>query len=131
MGLTGRYDFKGIQKAGRALINSIVIGTSWGAALLASPFKPAWDVFLDFILNYFANRGLIVFNVTAVIVDGKIDEAKLTSSLNSAFERLKIGRDKITPEEGAKIDAEVTEAFDQFADVPMADGVSDVPGKTL
>jgi hypothetical protein len=131
LGLTGRYDFKGIQKAGERLIDALLAGTGWGAWLLASPFMPAIRVIEGLLINYLTNRGLIIIDVAAVIVNGKIDEARLTSALNSAFEKLKVGRDKITPAEGAKIDAETTEAFDEFADVPMANGVSNVPGKTL
>lgn len=131
MGLTGRYDFKGIQKAGERLIDALLVGTTWGAWLVASPFMPAVRIIEGLLINYLTNRGLIIIDVAGVLINGKIDEAKLTDALNSAFDKLKVGRDKITPAEGAKIDAETTAAFDQFADVPMADGVSNVPGKTL
>lgn len=131
MGLTGRYDFKGIQKATGALIDALIAGTGWGAWILASPFRPIIAAIRDLVVNFLVNRGLIVIDVAAVLVNGKINESKLTDALNSAFEKLKVGRDKITPEEGAKIDAETTEAFDQFADVPMADGVSNLPGPSV
>lgn len=118
MGLTGRYDFKGIQKAGRAAIDAILTGTTWGVWLLKSPFKGAVDAIEDAAINWLTNRGLIWINVGAVLIDGKVDEDKLNSALDSAFDKLKIGRDKITPEQGAKIDAETDVAFDKFADVP-------------
>lgn len=130
MGLTGRYDFKGIQKAMERLIDALLAGTAWGAWLVASPFKPAVDALEGLIINWLANRGLIVIDVGLVLIDGKVSQGKLDAALDSAFEKLKVGRDKITPAQGAKIDADTTKAFDEFADIPMS-GVSNVPGKTI
>lgn len=130
MGLTGRYNFPGIQKAVRKAVDVLIAGTTWGAWIIASPFKPAIDAVEDLLINYLTNRGLIVINVGDVMVEGKINQIKLDNALDSAFEKLKVGRDKITPEEGAKIDAETDAAFDQFADVnasdPNGDGVSNL-----
>lgn len=131
MGLTGRYDFSGIQKAAKAGIRLAIAGTGWGAALLASPFYFLVDLVEGLAVNWLANRGLIVFNVGDVLVDGVISEAKLTNALNKAFDKMKVGRENITPAEGAKIDAETTEVFDEFADLPMANGVQHVPDKTI
>lgn len=127
MGLTGRYDFKGIQKAGERLIDVLIAGTGWGAWLLASPFMPAVRMLEGLLINYLTNRGLIVIDVAAVLINGKIDEARLTSALNSAFEKLKVGHDKITPAEGAKIDAETDAAFDEFADVNATNSLRELP----
>ncbi len=121
MGLTGRYDFKGIQKAVRRVIELLAVSTTWGAWLIASPFKPAIDAIENLIINWLVNRGLIIIDIDLVMIDGKVNQSKLDSALDLAFEKLKVGRDKISPTEGAKIDAETTEAFDQFADVHAAD----------
>jgi hypothetical protein len=98
--------------------------------LVASPFKPAIDVIEDLVTNWLINRGLIVIDIGAVMIEGKVDQALLDNALDLAFEKLKVGRDKITPQEGSKIDAETTQAFDQFADIhstnPDNDGVPNV-----
>lgn len=126
MGLTGRYDFPGIQKAVRRSIELLAASTTFGAWLIASPFKPVIDAIENLIINWLVNRGLIIIDIGAVMVEGKVNQSKLDAALDAAFEKMKVGRDKITPEEGAKIDAETTQAFDQFADVNAtnADGNS-------
>jgi hypothetical protein len=135
MGLTGRYDFKGIQKAVRRVFDIFAATTSFGAWLVASPFKPAIDVIEDLVTNWLINRGLIVIDIGAVMIEGKVDQALLDNALDLAFEKLKVGRDKITPQEGSKIDAETTQAFDQFADIhstnPDNDGVPNVSSTPL
>lgn len=132
MGITGRYDFQGIQKAARFAIDAALATTGWGAAIIASPFKPVFDYIEGLAVNWLTNRGLIVIDVGAVLIDGKINQTKLDNALDSAFEKMKVGRDKITPAEGAKIDAETDAAFDQFADVNATnDGVSNLPGPAL
>ncbi len=130
MGLTGRYDFKGIQKAVRRTFEVLLASSSWGVWLLASPFKPAIDALENLCINWLVNRGLIIIDIGLVMVDGAINQSKLDNALDNAFEKLKVGRDKITPAEGAKIDAETTEAFDQFADV-HANGVSNVSSPSI
>lgn len=130
MGLTGRYNFPGIQKAVRAAITVLAASTTWGAWLIASPFQPVIAALEDLAINWLVNRGLIIIDVGAVMIEGKINQEKLDSALDAAFTRLQVGRDKISPEEGAKIDAETTQAFDQFADV-NASGVSNVPDPSI
>lgn len=88
---------------------------------------PAVRMLEGLLINYLTNRGLIVIDVAAVLINGKIDEARLTSALNSAFEKLKVGHDKITPAEGAKIDAETDAAFDEFADVNATNSLRELP----
>lgn len=117
MGLTGRYDFKGIQKAMGRLIDGLLIGTKWGAWLLASPFKPVIDKLRDMLVNYLANRGLIILNIGANIVDGVLDQKALDRALDEGIRKVMQGRDKITPAEGRAIDDKVREAFDKNADI--------------
>jgi hypothetical protein len=127
MGITGRYDFKGIQKALGALIDALVAGTSWGAWLLASPFAPVIRIVRDLLINFLANRGLIVLNVGAIMVDGAVDQSKLDTAMTDALNKMKIGRDKITPAQGKKIDDQVREAFDRDADVGATNGADSLP----
>ncbi len=132
MGITGRYDFKGIQRAARVAIDAILAGTSWGAWILASPFKPVIGAAEDLITNYLANQGLIILNIGAVIIDGAVDQAKLDAALSAGILKVRQGRDKITPTEGAKIDADVVQAFDNDADLGATNArVSDVSSASL
>jgi hypothetical protein len=128
MGLTGRYDFKNIQRAVGRLIDGVLAGTSWGAWLLASPFRPLIDIAKNLAINWLVNHGLIILNVGANIIDGKIDQDVLDQALTDALQKLQIGRDKITPEQGKAIDDEVIQAFDRDADINSANvGVPNVP----
>lgn len=126
MGITGRYDFTGIQKAMRAAISALIAGTAWGAWLLASPFMPAVNAVEDWATNWLANHGLIILNIGANIVDGKIDQAALDKALDAGIRRVMQGRDKISPAEGKAIDDEVRQAFDKDADVGAVDTSRDV-----
>lgn len=131
MSLTGRYDFKGIQKATGALIDSLIAGTGWGAWILASPFKPFIAAIRDLLVNFLANRGLIIINIGVNIVDGVLDQKALDSALEAGITKVMKGRDKITPAEGKKIDDEVRKAFDRDADLGADDGVSKFPGPPI
>ncbi len=117
MGITGRYNFPGIQKAAGAAIDALLAGTTWGAWILASPFKIVLAPLRDLIVNFLANRGLIILNIGANIVDGAVDQAKLDAALDAGIKRVMQGRDKITPQEGKKIDDDVRKAFDKDADL--------------
>jgi hypothetical protein len=135
MGITGRYNFTGIQKAVSVGINALLASTTWGAWILASPFRLILDQLEGLAVNWLANRGLIVLNIGAIMVDGSIDQTKLDSALNDALTKIQNGRDKITPAAGAAIDKEVADAFDQDADLGATDGdansVSNVSGSPL
>lgn len=132
MGLTGRYNFPGIQKAMGAVIDAALLGTSWGVWLLTSPFKPAIKFAEDWIVNWLANKGLIFLNVGVHIVDGVVDQKGLDNAIDEGLKRVMQGRDKITPAEGKAIDDKVREAFDKDADVDAVPsdpvGVSNLSG---
>lgn len=119
MGLTGRYDFKGIQKLAGRLIDGLLAGTAWGAWLLASPFKPVVNLVRDMLVNYMANKGLIILNIGVNIIDGVLDQKALDRALDDGIRRVMQGRDKITPLEGKAIDDRVRKAFDENADLDV------------
>ncbi len=127
MGITGRYNFPGIQKAMGVAIDALIAGTGWGAALLASPFMPIVQFFVNALDNYLANRGLILLNIGINIVDGVIDQRNLDEAIDAGIRRVMQGRDTITLAEGLAIDDEVRKAFDANADLG-ADGLSKLPG---
>lgn len=109
-----KYNFKGIATLGAAGLR---------AALALSPYT-AWflklgvvgDIILEFISNWLANKGLIVFNVGAIEIQGEIDQYKMDRALDKAFEEIRIkgGRDKLTPEQKKAIDDEVISAGRKF-----------------
>lgn len=120
MGLTGRYDFKGIQKLSIRGIELLLAATGWGAALLASPFRPVAEYVEEWIVNWLANHGLIILNVGVNIIDGELDQKAMDKALDDGIRRVMQGRDTITPEEGKAIDDKVRSAFDENADIGAA-----------
>jgi len=131
MGITGRYDFPGFQKAAKIAIDALLVGTTWGAWIVTSPFKIVIGPIEDLIVNFLVNRGLIILNVGAVIVDGSVDQAKLDAAVDAGIKKVMQGRDKITPAEGKKIDDEVRAAFDADADLGATDSVSKFSGPSV
>lgn len=131
MGISGRYDFKGIQKAIGTLVDGFLASTSWGAWILASAFKPVITAAENLLINYLTNRGLVILNLGDILVNGSVDQTKLDSAIDDALKKLQIGHDKITPAEGAEIDAEVVKAFDESADLGAPAGVQNVSGPSI
>lgn len=121
MGITGRYNFPGIQKAARLIIDGLIAGTGWGAAILASPFKPVLDYLIDLLDNYLANRGIILLNIGVNIIDGIVDQKAMDKALDDGIRKVMQGRDKITPKDGEAIDDKVRKEFDKNADVGASD----------
>jgi len=114
MGLSGKYDFKGIKQAGAAGLR---------LALAASPYT-AWllklSSFLDFVLEFFANwlanNGLVLLNVGANYVNGELDQKQMDSAMDEAISEIKNkgGKDKLTAQQKKEIDDEVIKAARKF-----------------
>lgn len=117
MGFTGRYNFPGIQKAMGLVIDGLLVATTWGAWILASPFRPAVKFLENSLTNFLANQGIIVINVGVNIIDGVLDQKALDTALDEGIRRVMQGRDKITPKDGEAIDDKVRKAFDANADL--------------
>lgn len=128
MGITGKYDFPGIQKAGVAAIKAALATTAWGLALIASPvfrfFEPVEDAVVGQIINWLANKGLIVLNLGAIIVNGEVDQVLFDKALDDGLKLVEKGRDKISAKQGKAIDDEVIKAARRFIDFGAAPGVS-------
>ncbi len=128
MGVTGKYNFPGIQKAGIAAIKALLATTGWGLAILANPFfkffEPAEDLILDWVINWMASQGLIVLNLGAIYVNGEIDQHLFDKALDEGLTKIELGRDKLSAEDGKKIDDDVIQAARRFIDFGAADGVS-------
>lgn len=69
---------------------------------------------LEAAIEWLTNKGLIVLNLTANIVNGEIDQAALDSAMEEGFKKIQQGRDKLTPEQGKAIDDAVIKAADKF-----------------
>lgn len=118
MGITGKYNFPGIQKAGIAAIEAVLASTSWGVSLVASPFykvlAPVEDWFLNWVINWMANKGLIVLNLGAIIVDGEVDQKLFDKALDDGLKLVEQGRDQISQAQGKAIDDDVIQAARRF-----------------
>lgn len=105
----------------KAAFDAIAAGTTWGAWLVTSPFAPVIGALEDAATNFLINRGLIVLNVGAVMVEGVVNQDLLDTAIDNALDKLKLGRNSVTPAQGAQIDADTTAAFDNFANVNATD----------
>lgn len=116
MGLTGKYDFKGIQKYGAMGLTMALASTSWGAFLVTKwGLKNITDVLLEWFVNWLANKGLLVLNLGAIYVEGEWDQKAFDSSIDEAFKQIQSSEGKLTPEQMKAIDDKVIEAFRKFA----------------
>ena len=110
MGISGKYDFKGIKKTGRL---------GFKGALASSPF--AWflkggaftDAVLDFATNWLANKGLIVMNVGAFYVNGELDQGALDKAIDIGIKAMENPDKKLTPQQMKEIDDAVIKAADK------------------
>lgn len=114
MPLSGKYDFQGIKKAGAAGLKVALASTTWGAALVKGPFHGTVNLLLEFVANWMANKGLVVFNLGAIIVNGKLDQFSFDKALEEGLNKVELGRDKISAEQGAQIDNAVIDAARKF-----------------
>lgn len=112
MGLTGKYSFPGIKKWGAKGISLALASTTWGASLAGSFLAPVLNVFLEQLVNWLANKGLIVVNIGAAFVEGEIDQKKFDSAIEEGLARLKTGN--LSDEEKKKIDQKVIDAIRKF-----------------
>lgn len=100
------------------------MGASLVRGALASSPKTAWllkfgsllDLVVEFILNWMANHGLLVFNVGFELLDGMVDQKKLDAQLRNAYEEIRVkgGREKLTAAQKKAIDDEVIKAARKF-----------------
>lgn len=115
MGITGRYDFKGIKEKGAKGIEAVIAATTWGASLIKIPFFGLIeDAFLQLAVNWLANRGLVVFNLADIVIDGELDQNTFDAVFDDGLRRLQVGRDKLTPAQGKAIDDAVRKAARKF-----------------
>lgn len=103
MALTGKYNFEGLKKLGAAALSSALAGTP------LVKFPSIANFIFEMFTNWLANKGLIVMNVGAYYVNGKLDVKGLTDAMVRGYEAVESGRE-LTPEEIKKIDDDVIAA---------------------
>lgn len=111
--MPGKYDFPGIKKAGTAAVEAVLAGTSWGAAIIGSPFKRIFLFAVGTIIEWAANKGLVIINLGAIYVNGEIDQSRFDKAMDSALEKVKVPG--LSEKQKEQIDDEVREAFRKFA----------------
>ncbi len=114
MGLTGKYDFKGIKKVGGAGIRVALSHSPYTAWILK--WGSLTTILTEALANWFANKGLVLFNLGAIYVEGEIDQEALDSEMDRAISeiQLKGGKNKLTAAERKAIDDGVIKAARKF-----------------
>ena len=129
MGLSGKYDFRGIKKMGAAGLRSALASTPQLAWSLAG--GRLTDLVLEFATNWLANKGLMLLNFGAIEVTGEIDQKNFDAAMDAAINEItkRGGRDALTPAQKKVIDDEVIRAARKFIVIGSGkpSGVSDIP----
>lgn len=112
---TGKYNFPGIKKAGAKALEAALGSTSWGAAIIASPFKFLINAAAEWFIEYLTNQGLVIVNLGAVVVEGELDQSKFDNAMDEALEKVKIPG--LSDAEKGAIDEKVRQAFRKFAHI--------------
>ena len=107
-----KYSFPGIKKWGAKGLTLALASTTWGASLTASFFAPVLNVILEYLVNWLANKGLIIINIGATFVEGQIDQKKFDSAVEEGLAKVKIGG--LTDEQKKAIDEAVIAAVRKF-----------------
>lgn len=111
MPISGKYDFKGIKKAGRLGLRAAFATTPYLAWL--NTFPALTDLILEFATNWLANKGLIVLNVGAFYVGGELDQSALDKAIDAGLKQVESSAGKLTPEQIKEIDDAVIKAADK------------------
>lgn len=111
MALSGKYNFEGIKKLGGAGLRAALASSPYTAWLLK--FGSLLDLGLEFVANWLANRGLIIMNVGAFYVGGKVDQKALDNAIENGLKLVENPNLKLTHEEMKAIDDAVISAADK------------------
>ena len=115
MGLTGKYDFKGIKRLGGLGLSTLIGSTAWGAVILKLPvIGTLLNGSLELFTNWLANNGLMVMNIGSIAAEGEWDQKQFDEHMIAAFKAVELSNGKLTPEEVKAIDDEVIKYFRQF-----------------
>lgn len=109
MALTGKYDFDGIKSKGADGLKLLLASSPVTAWI---PKIPMIDTIIEPLINWAANNGLVLLNLGAIFVNGKIDQNKLDSALDAGIKEVELPGNTITPERAKEIDDAVIKAAD-------------------
>lgn len=112
MGLTGKYDLKGFQKAGRVGLKAALASSSFGAALTKLGMSSIIGWVGEVASNWAANKGLVILNLGANYVNGELDQKAFDKAIDEGLLRLEQGQ--VTQSEGEAIDETVRKAARRF-----------------
>lgn len=115
MALTGRYDFKGIQKAGLVAVFAALAtqpSTAWMTRGIAGSIV---GKLLEMALNFLANKGLILLNTGADFVRTKFEQAAFDRAMDEALAKIQSKQGVLTEAEKKEVDDAVIASFRKFA----------------
>lgn len=108
MGLSGKYNFKGIKEKGALGLKVLLAASPYTAWILKGGIVT--DFILEFFANWLANSGLMIMNIGAIYVNGEIDQALLDRAMDAALKAVEQSGENLTPEQIKAIDDAVIEA---------------------
>jgi hypothetical protein len=114
MPLTGKYDFKGIKEKGAQAIEALLVATSWGAWLVKGVFSPVTTFVIQGLVNYVANKGLVLLNIGAFYIEGEFDQSAFDKAIEDGIKQAHLANGTLTPEKIKAIDDAVIEAARKF-----------------
>ena len=111
MGLSGKYNFKGIKKTGAAGLRLALASSPATAWILKGGFVTTFA--LEFFSNWLANNGLIVMNLGAYYIGGEFDQKAFDTAIDQGLKAVENSGGKLTPEQIKEIDDAVIKAADK------------------
>lgn len=108
MPITGKYNFKGIKEKGAAGLRLALSSTPQTAWLVKYPALT--NFLLEAFANWLANKGLIVMNIGAYYVEGKLDQKAFDEAMDKGILRVDAAGGTLTPEQIKEIDDAVIKA---------------------
>lgn len=113
MGLSGKYDFRGIKKLGAAGIRSALSSVPALAPFVSSRLT---DLVLEFLTNWLANKGLVILNVGGNYLEGELDQKAFDREMDDAIREITAagGADALSPQRKKEIDDAVIRSARKF-----------------
>ena len=110
MALTGKYNFKGIKKSGKAGVKAALALSPWTSWLLS--LGSLLDLGIELCLNWLANRGLVVLNVGLDAIQGSKDQKGFDDAMDEAYRQITNagGVENLTPEQIKELDDAIIKA---------------------
>lgn len=109
MGLSGKYNFKGIKQHGAS---GLKLALASNPSLAWINKMPLAGTLLEFFVNWMANNGLMIMNIGAIVVDGVVDQKLLDRSIEAGLQKFENPEITLTPEQMKEIDDAVIQAAD-------------------